>query len=483
LIMEAEYDYDLFVIGGGSGGLACSKEAAKYGAKVAIADYVRPSPAGTKWGLGGTCVNVGCIPKKLMHYAALLGELRTDQNGAGWKIDPEGKHDWKLMQHKVGNHIKGLNWGYKSQMIEKGVKYFNRFASMENEHTVVLTDPKTKKEERKTAKYIVVAVGGRPAFPDIPGAKEYGISSDDIFWMEENPGKTLCVGASYVSLECAGFLTGIGNDVTVMVRSILLRGFDQECANRIGKYMGQHGTKFVHAVPEKVEKLENGKKLVHWKDEKGEPKSEEFDTVLFAIGRHPEIAGIGLDKAGIKLEERSQKILTDKEDRTNVQNIFAIGDIAYGRLELTPTAIMAGRLLARRLFASHTQLMSYDNIATTVFTPLEYGSCGYAEEDAIKKFGTENIDVYYTPMKPMEWCYNEAQDPNICMCKVLVNTADKNRVIGVHFLGPNAGEVVQGFAVPIRMGLTMEDWKRTIKIHPSAAEEVLDFTKTKPKEK
>lgn len=217
------YDYDLFVIGGGSGGISSARWAGNLGKKVAVADFVQPSPAGTKWGLGGTCVNVGCIPKKLMHQASILNEYKEDMKNAGVSVSEEA-HNWNTMVTTVTKHIKTLNWGYKTELIKAGVKYFNMYAKLVDAHTIHLDD--NKKQQTVTADKIIIACGGRPTYPEIPGAKEFGISSDDIFWKKENPGKTLVVGASYVALECAGFMHGIGLDVTVMVRSILLRGFD-----------------------------------------------------------------------------------------------------------------------------------------------------------------------------------------------------------------------------------------------------------------
>lgn len=178
---EGGYDFDIFVIGGGSGGLACAKEAASLGASVAVADFVKPSPQGTSWKLGGTCVNVGCIPKKMMHYAGLLGESYNDQLLAGWSLPSKPEHDWGKMVESVNNHVRSLNFGYKSELTKKKVKYFNKFATFVDDHTLALTDKKGK-VENKTAKYIVIAVGGRPVYPDIEGAKEYCITSDDIFW-------------------------------------------------------------------------------------------------------------------------------------------------------------------------------------------------------------------------------------------------------------------------------------------------------------
>jgi len=297
------------VIGGGSGGISTARWAGSLGKKVAVADYVQPSPAGTKWGLGGTCVNVGCIPKKLMHQASLLNESKEDMKSAGCSVSEE-PHNWNTMVTNVTKHIKTLNWGYKTELIKAGVKYFNFYAKLQDAHTILLDDG--KKKQTVTADKIVIACGGRPTLPEIPGAKEYGISSDDIFWKTTAPGKTLVVGASYVALECAGFLHGVGFDVTVMVRSILLRGFDQDMANLIGKHMEENGTTFIRgAIPEKLEK--HGDKISVTYEQNGNHVTDEFDTVLFAIGRTACTAGIEVQNAGVKVESNGKIRVNDQE--------------------------------------------------------------------------------------------------------------------------------------------------------------------------
>ena len=226
------YDYDLFVIGGGSGGLACAKEAKRQGAKVAVADFVSPTPRGTKWGLGGTCVNVGCIPKKLLHYSSLQGEFMQDTRDAGWDIPEDPSHDWKKMIKTVQRHVKSLNWGYKVQLIDSDIEYFNNHASFVDPHTISLKDASGDEVQRITAQHVMIATGGRPSYGNLPGAEEYCITSDDLFWMPQVPDRMLVVGASYIALECAGFLKGFHKDVSVMVRSILLRGFDLEMGSK-----------------------------------------------------------------------------------------------------------------------------------------------------------------------------------------------------------------------------------------------------------
>ncbi|XP_051552693.1 thioredoxin reductase 2, tandem duplicate 2 isoform X3 [Myxocyprinus asiaticus] len=279
------FDYDLVVIGGGSGGLACSKEAAQLGQKVAVLDYVEPSLKGTKWGLGGTCVNVGCIPKKLMHHAALLGTAVKDARKYGWQIPESLSHDWPVMAEAVQNHVRSLNWGHRVQLQDKKVKYLNMKGSLVDKHTVRAVNSKGK-ETTVTAKNIVLATGGRPKYPThVPGAVEFGITSDDIFWLKESPRKTLVVGASYVALECAGFLTGIGLDTTVMVRSIALRGFDQQMAGLVTDYMDAYGTKFSwRCTPKRVEKLPSGLLQVTWTDlNTKEERQDTFNSVLWAV--------------------------------------------------------------------------------------------------------------------------------------------------------------------------------------------------------
>ncbi|VDN32585.1 unnamed protein product [Gongylonema pulchrum] len=394
LIFVKEHQYDLAVIGGGSGGLAAAKEAARLGKKVVCLDFVKPSTMGTTWGLGGTCVNVGCIPKKLMHQAALLGEQIEDAKKFGWQV-PAGeiKLDWERMKSAVQDHIASLNWGYRVQLRERSVTYMNSYATFTGSHELTAKNKKGK-IEKVTADKFLIATGLRPRFPDVPGALECCISSDDLFSLPYNPGKTLCVGASYVSLECAGFLRGIGNDVTVMVRSILLRGFDQDMAERIRKHMMEHGIKFVQSVPVKYEKIReatnNGPGLirVHTIQQRGdgvnEEVTEDFNTVLMAIGRDAVTNELGLEKIGVK-RTASGKIVGRREQSISCPYVYAVGDVLNGCPELTPVAIQAGRVLMRRIFTGNSELTEYDKVPTTVFTPLEYGCCGLSEEVAVQK--------------------------------------------------------------------------------------------------
>ena len=357
------------------------------------------------------------------------------------------------MVKNVQMHIKSLNWGYKSDLIKLKVKYFNSYATFVDAHTVSLDNGKGKVEQ-VTADKIVIAVGGRPSYPGIPGDKEFGITSDDMFSLKEAPGKTLVVGASYVALECAGFLTALGYDTTVMVRSILLRGFDQDMATRVGKHMENHHTKFINkATPVKLEKPDGKKILVTYKQD-GEEKQDEFDTVLFAIGRYALTQNLNLAAAGLNVEKNGKFKVVNEQ--TNVENTYAIGDVIDGVMELTPSAIKAGALLSNRLFAGGTEQMDYTNIPTTVFTPLEYGCCGLTEVEAKEKYGPDNIDTYHTTFSPLEWQYDKMGPPRECYVKVLVNKSDNEKVVGFHICAPNAGEITQGIGIAMKCGMRKE---------------------------
>ena len=285
-------------------------------------------------------------------------------------------------------------------------------------------------------------------------------------------------------MECAGFLTGMGTEVTVMVRSILLRGFDQEISEMIGNYMATHGTNFIRpAVPLRIEKLENNKLLVTYQLNNNEKEefSQVFDTILFATGRKADTSQLGLSDASI-VTDHNGKIIVAANEQTNVPHIYAIGDVAAGRIELTPSAIKAGKLLAQRLYATSSLLMNYKMIATTVFTPLEYGSCGYSEEDAIREFGDENIESFLSFFKPTSWNVSQREN-NICYLKLIClknSMPQPMRVIGFHVLGEHAGEITQGVAVAMKAGATKDHFDETIGIHPTSAETMttLDITRS-----
>eukprot|EP00873_Tetraselmis_striata_P022196 jgi/Tetstr1/442460/TSEL_003206.t1 len=469
---DVEQHFDLLVLGGGSGGLACAKEASALGAKVGLLDYVSPSPQGSSWGIGGTCVNVGCIPKKLMHQASLLGKSFSDAEGLGWSTQTPPRHDWATLVQSVQNHVKSINFGYKVALRSERVDYINARGRLLDAHRV---EAETGAGDRRvlSADKIVIAVGGRPSYPGVPGDRELCYTSDDVFSLRTPPGRTLVVGGSYIALETAGFLAGLGYDTTVMARSILLRGFDQQMAEMVGQTLERDLRVRVirGAVPQEFRPGQSGQRVACTWQAAGEaqPSTEEFDTVVLAVGRQPSTAGLGLEAAGVEVDAASRKLAVGVDDATNVPHIFAIGDVALGRPELTPPAIQAGVLLARRMFGGGRKLMDYGLAATTVFTPIEY-SC-----------------VYHTYFSPLEWATNHNMDDdgtahrpeNSCYAKVVTLTGDPERVIGLHYYGPNAGEVMQGFATAMRCGLTKEALDDTIGIHPTTAEELTNMSISK----
>ncbi|OEU16000.1 putative thioredoxin-disulfide reductase [Fragilariopsis cylindrus CCMP1102] len=479
------YDYDLVVIGGGSGGMAAAKEAALLGAKVALCDFVKPSPEGTTWGLGGTCVNVGCIPKKLFHIGATLREsIQADANffgisSVGVKPDEMGQpptlktdQNWMAVKDNIQNYIRSLNFKYRVGLREKSVQYLNKLASFKDNHTVELVDKKGQTSEI-TASRFLVATGGRPTPLDCEGG-DLAISSDDVFFLDKDPGKTLCVGASYISLECAGFLAGMSKDVTVAVRSILLRGFDRECSERIGDYMKEHGVKFKTKVtPSKLERVENDRIKVTFSD----GTDDVYDTVLGAVGRTADTIKLRLESVNVDTNPKNRKIKTINE-QSSCPNIYAIGDVMDGCPELTPVAIQAGKALARRLYGGSKEPMDYINICTTVFTPIEYACIGLSEEDAIAKHGKDGIEVYHREFLPLEWSLSR-HDSN-AFAKILVDAKSSDeQVVGIHYVGPNAGEIMQGYGVSMKNGLTYRQLTDTVGIHPTSSEELVTLSITK----
>jgi thioredoxin/glutathione reductase (selenoprotein) len=398
-------------------------------------------------------VNVGCIPKKLMHTAAVMGEHIHDAAFYGWTAanaaSAPGTHSWDQLRDRVQDHIKSINFGYRVQLREEKVNYLNKLGRFVSPHELECTDAKGKKEII-TANKFVIAVGGRPTPLDCPGA-EHAISSDDIFSLDRPPGKTCVVGAGYVALECAGFIKGLKQgDVTVLVRSMPLRLFDRDSVTKVTNHMRTIGINIVEGVlPKSIVKQPNGRFVVTYSN----GDSDEFDTVLAAVGRTADTANLNLPAVNLTANPLNGK-LTCVNEQTTTPHVFAIGDVIEGAPELTPSAIMSGKLLARRLFANSTQTMDYKNIATTIFTPLEFGTVGYSEEDAIATFGAENVDSIVSEFIPLEWKLVEHDESVTCMAKIVVNKSQNNKVLGIHMVAPNAGEIMQGFGLAIKKGIT-----------------------------
>ena len=478
--MMSTYTHDLAVIGGGSGGLAAAKAAARLGAKVVLFDHVAPSVTrGTTWGFAGTCVNVGCIPKKLFHYSSLLGESIPDLAHLGFPEVHKAPHDWGKMVTTVTNFIRKLNFSYRTGARSAGVEYVNAHASFINpltdEHA--LKYALKEKEYEIRAKKVILAVGSRPAFPKMEGS-ELAITSDDIFWQKSAPGRTLVVGGGYIAMECAGFLTGLGYPTTVAVRSRPLRAFDDQIADKIVSIMNEKGTKFITCTPRKLEK--NGSEIRVFFDN---DKQEIFDTVLIATGRAPstqEFPSQWKEKSG-KLVADPKTCLVEKTD-----SIYAIGDCLSNSPELTPVAVRDGEMLAARLFGGSTKTFDKRFIPTTVFTPSEYGSVGLSEQQANDQFGGQ-VECYLYEWPSLERAAlhrekvtrespEDIEEGNNCFCKLVVHN---DLVVGFHFLGPNAGEVTQGFALAVKLGAKKSDFDDLVGIHPTDAEAFCELNITK----
>lgn len=523
-IAGASFDYDLLVIGGGSGGISAAKIAGKAGKRVALCDFIVPSPQGSSWGLGGTCVNVGCIPKKLMHQSALIGEaVHHAASSFGWGAHKEDKYndqyeivhdpvpeidDWSRLVGNIQNHIRSLNWGYSSELMKNGVEYINAFATFNNDesghnrsHSLSLTSGDGT-VRTVTARRVIVATGGRPTIPDnLPGAREHCITSDDLFSRRNKPGKTLLVGAGYIALECGGFINGMGFEAALMVRSTPLRGFDVDMARKITASMKGRGVRFIEkAVPLRIDKRDEdgGRLLVTYRvttdDGSNTESSELFDTVVLATGRTAETGKLNLPAAGVRVDAHTQKILVDHFDRSTAPHVYAVGDVVHGRPELMPVALNSGKLLGTRLYIVGPKFVAegksltenlpkdifvdYDKIPTAVFTPIEYGLCGLSEEQALEKYGW--VEVYHINFTPLEWTIShQGIGANECYMKIIVNPFNNEEVLGFHVMCPNAGEMTLGVAIAMRCGVTKAQLDATIGIHPTIAEELVRLSITK----
>ena len=357
-------------------------------------------------------------------------------------------------------------------------------AEFADPHTVVvrgrqLRDGTGKEKSRVTSEHFLIAVGQRPSYGDLPGAKECCITSDDLFATKLLDGPVLVIGGSYIALECAGFLHSVGKDVTVMIRSIVLRGFDREMSDMVQAYMEESGVKFLKgAAPSRFEKVEGGMIRVEYTQD-ATLHTGEYRHVLLAIGRQAVTQSLNLPCIGVETHPTNLKVIVDPTDRSSVPHIWSIGDTALNRWELTPVAVKAGILLARRIFAGATVAMRYDLIPTTVFTPLEYACVGYSEEQAIEKYGSEDVEVYHSAFTPLEWNFTDRRRDQKAFAKLVCVISQREKIVGVHFVGPNAGEVVQGFAVAVQAGATKEVFDMTVGIHPTCAEEFTNMKVTK----
>ncbi len=448
-----EYDYDLFTIGAGSGGVRASRISASYGAKVAVAEERY---------LGGTCVNVGCVPKKLLVYASHFSEDFEDAEGFGWSVGARDFNWSKLIANK-NTEISRLNGIYARMLDNAGVEVFDGTASVVDAHTVSING------KTHSAKYILVATGGWPTVPDIPG-KEHAITSNEAFFLEKLPERVLVVGGGYIAVEFAGIFNGLGSRVTQLYRGpLFLRGFDDDVRMFLAGEMRKKGIDLqFNADVASIEKT--GDVFLAKLEDGGEI---ETDLIMYATGRAPNARGIGLEEAGVELDGKGA-VIVDDYFKTSVESIYAIGDV-IDRVALTPVAIAEGMVLAGNLFRDESRMADYEDIPTAVFSQPNIGSVGLSEAQAREKYGA--LDVYTSSFKPMKHTLTGGEEKTFM--KLIVDRAS-DRVVGFHMVGPDAGEMTQGIGVALKCGATKAQFDATIGIHPTAAEEFVTMREKVP---
>lgn len=446
--------YDLIAIGAGSGGLSVVERASEYGAKTAVIESGE---------LGGTCVNVGCVPKKIMWYGAGLTHSLQDAEDYGFEVT-RGKLDWKKLIEKRDGYISNINNWYKDSFLdERGIDLIQGAARFVDEKTIEVAG------KTYTADKIVIATGGYPFIPtDIPGA-ELGITSDGFFndLSEKQPQKVVVVGGGYIALELAMLMSGLESEVHLLHQGRpMLRKFDGTLRRALRKQLEGDAININdNAIVKSVEKLNNGKLTISYTD--GTSLSD-VDSLIWAVGRRPNTSKLGLENTSIIVNENGT-IPVDDEERTNIDHIFALGDI-IGKAQLTPVAIASGRRLGDRLYGNKpNRKMSYDDIATVMFTHPPIATMGLSEEEAVKLHGDE-VKVYKTDFVPM---YHSLTRHQVRTHMKLVVLGAEEKIIGCHMIGTGVDEMMQGFAVAIRMGATKQDFDDTIAIHPVSAEELV----------
>jgi glutathione reductase (NADPH) len=442
--------FDFVVIGGGSGGLAAAQRAAEYGAKVAIVESGR---------LGGTCVNVGCVPKKVMWNAAEVADGLEDAAEYGFRLGAAEPHDWPLLKSKRDAYVERLNGIYAGNLAKRHIEVVHGRASFVDGRTVEVAG------RRLTAPHILIAVGGRPMLPDIPGA-QLGITSDEFFELEKRPDRVAVVGSGYIAIELTSIFASLGAKATLVLRGHkALKDFDSMLGESMLKIMHDEGVEVAtSAWPFALERTATGALALEVRDGR---RLTPFDAVVWAIGRVPAVEGLGLERAGVELDAYGF-IVTDKYQVTSGEGIYAVGDVT-GRTQLTPVAIAAGRRLSDRLFGGQPErYLDYENIPTVVFGHPPIGTVGLTEEEARVKYGDEEVTVFRSGFVPMYHALT-TRKPRTDM--KLVTVGPEKRVVGVHVIGSGADEMMQGFAVAVRMGATKRDFDDTVAIHPTSAEE------------
>lgn len=442
------YDFDLFVIGGGSGGIATARRAASYGAKVAVAESDR---------LGGTCVNKGCVPKKLMVYASRFPKYASESEGYGWTVKP-ADFDWHTMITAVNNEVKRLNAIYQRMVDNAEVKIFPVHAKLLDAHTLEVGD------EKVTAERILVAVGGKPVKPDIPGI-EHAIVSDGMFELKEQPKHMVILGGGYIGCEFASIMNLLGTKVTQVIRKEqILNGFDKDVRNELHEAMVKQGINLItKAEIVGIEKTTDGVTVTI---NDGTEKIIVADAVsLAATGRRPKLENLGLENTAV--ETHRGAIAADKYSQTAEPSIYAIGDCT-DRVNLTPVAINEGRALADTIYGNKSRVMTYDNVPSAVFTTPESASVGITEDEAIAEYGEDNVHVFRSRFRAMYYTLPNKDEKTLM--KLIVHT-ETDKVLGAHMVGDYAAEIIQGVAIALKMGATKADFDNTVGIHPSSAEE------------
>jgi glutathione reductase (NADPH) len=441
--------YDLFVIGGGSGGLAAAQRAAEYGARVAVAEH---------GALGGTCVNLGCVPKKVMWNAASIAQVIEDADGYGFEVS-QARHDWAGLKTRRDAYVARLNGIYQDNLARRNVSLLHGRAVFAEDGGIVVNG------ERHRARHVVIATGGRPMVPEIDGAQS-GITSDDFFALEARPGRVLLAGSGYVAVELGGVLRALGSEVTIAVRRDgVLRDFDPLLRDSVMDQMRRDGIRIeTGAIPAAVARTAGGLAL---RTTDGRVFGD-FDALLWAIGRAPNTAGLGLERVGV-LTDEGGFILVDDWQNTNIAGIHAVGDVT-GRIALTPVAIAAGRSLADRLFGGMPdRRLAYECIPTVIFSHPPIGTVGLSEPEAHARFG-EAVRIYEGRFTPMYYALTGHKVPAAVK---LVTVGEEERIVGCHVIGQGADEMLQGFAVAVRMGARKRDFDDTVAIHPTSAEELV----------
>ena len=439
----SQYDYDLFTVGAGSGGVRASRWAANLGARVAVAEERY---------LGGTCVNVGCIPKKLFAYAAHFHEDFEDAVGYGWRPG-EAAFDWKTLLANKDREIARLNGVYERILKGSGVEIFRAHALVIDPHTIEVDG------RRVTAAHILIATGGWPTKPAIPGA-ELAFTSNEAFHLPELPRRVVVVGGGYIAVEFASIFNGLGVETTLVYRgTCLLKAFDADLGRFLGEQMAQKGVRIVYE--RNVADIERGSAL---QSTLTDGTVLESDGVMFATGRAPNTRGLGLERAGVKLTASGAAIV-DENFQTSAPSIHAIGDVT-DRLQLTPVALTEGMVVAERLFGKRERRISYDNIATAIFSHPTVGTVGLSEAQARSR-GLD-VAIYRSTFTPLKHTLTGRGEK--VLMKLVVDKAG-DRVLGVHMVGAEAGEIIQGFAVALTCGATKKQFDATIGIHPTSAEE------------